>query len=467
MADTCGEWGDEWGEFEWGAAKSWGARENGDPADTTSLLLPIEPGCLDAMQTAADRIWKQYEGRETWADIMEIVGEPFAELDVVLGRVDVERYRSTAVGVQLDEIGAVVNRPRGGLLDDELYRLAILVDTASLYASGTIPEILELAHALVGDGHVITLDELFPANFRLRITDLETPIFLLLADILSDVPAAGVGSLLSTFAEATVGGWGSVHAYRPAELVAREYDPEMLTMFDPISGGQGVPDGSTYVPAFEARNYNGTTDHVDWPSVEDLSTEVPLTISAWIRPSTVAAGLANFFNVSNTVPQQSVIFRRSGAGLQFTRAYSTTGVLRTSSDVLVADTWSHVAAVYKGTGLGADITLFHNGEEVASYVTTTNSSGTVRSADGLWSIGGRVDADAQMFAGDVAQVQVWVDRELPATTIRRLWLRGVTGGSFDGPPADVSIDDPASWDSVTGAIADAVAHWAHAREIGA
>ena len=94
----------------------WGQRE--DESDPESPLLEIRPGELDAVTTALRRLWYQLQNGIEWPRLMTFIGEQWAEQERALGSVDQARYLSTAEGTVMDEIGALVNRPRAGLSDD-------------------------------------------------------------------------------------------------------------------------------------------------------------------------------------------------------------------------------------------------------------------------------------------------------------------------------------------------------------
>lgn len=184
----------------------WAEREGDDQGDPEAALLEIRPGELDCRTTALRRIWYQYRSTTTWPVLLGLVGDAFALLENGQGSVAVARWVSTAEGLVLDEIGALVDQPRGGL-DDDLYRLAIRARAASLATAGTIPEIVEISRALLSDQ--VRVQELWPATVAITSPDVATDIFLLLLQILDPMLAAGVAGLLSTYTSALVGGWAS------------------------------------------------------------------------------------------------------------------------------------------------------------------------------------------------------------------------------------------------------------------
>lgn len=200
---------------DWFNTIPWATRE--DPIDPQSPLVEIRPGELDTETTALRRIWYQFQGRPEWQRIIGLLGELAGVLEHGLGSIDQARYVSTAEGDVLDEIGALVGRPRQGL-SDALYRLAIRAEAASTVSSGTINEIIELMQSLVGPD--VRVREFWPATILISAPDIATDVFLVLLEVIADMPAAGVAALLSTWDSAavfgydsTTGGTGTVGAY--------------------------------------------------------------------------------------------------------------------------------------------------------------------------------------------------------------------------------------------------------------
>lgn len=187
----------------WFASVPWATQE--DETDPSSAFVEIRPGELDCTTTALTRLWYEGLGGAEWERLLTLTGDLWQVLENGIGSINEARYVSTAEGDVLEEIGAIVNRPRQGLTD-ELYRLAIRAEAGSIFASGTVPEILELVRSLMGDAHVY---ELFPATLLIQSPDVKTAVFLVLLDILADVPPAGVGALLSTYDSTIVFGYGS------------------------------------------------------------------------------------------------------------------------------------------------------------------------------------------------------------------------------------------------------------------
>jgi hypothetical protein len=193
-----------WTDPDWFGTVPWAERV--DPSDRESPLLEIRPGELDAQTTAVRRIWYEFSNSTEWPRLMGVVAYMWQAQERGLGSVDQARYLSTAEGDVLDEIGALVNRPRYGLTDVQ-YRLAIRAEAGSIFSSGTIPEILELTRSLLGPD--VRVLEYWPATIAIEAPDMEVEVYQVLLAVLDDVPAAGVGALLVTWDSEATGGYES------------------------------------------------------------------------------------------------------------------------------------------------------------------------------------------------------------------------------------------------------------------
>lgn len=181
----------------------WNARESNEPG---AALLPIPSGQLDAVRTAVQRLWKQIDTTVTWNDLAEVLGQAFRDADAQLGSIKSQHPVSSATGVQLDAIGALVDLRRNGL-DDEDYRTAIKVEVQTLVSSGTIPQILNAVATIINDGRQIKYTELYPATFVVDVESLTTAELDLLLALLCDMPQGGVAALLAVSDRGLSRGW--------------------------------------------------------------------------------------------------------------------------------------------------------------------------------------------------------------------------------------------------------------------
>lgn len=211
-------WGAEWGE-PWGEGTPWGSTD-----DDGSASL-IEPGDLDTIDTARARIWHDLAQTTTWVTLAELFGAVFGDVELVLGQIDRERYVSTAVGVALDEIGALVDLPRGGFADDDDYRLAIKAECASLVTSATVPELIEVARALSPPSSSVRVVRSWPAMAIVSVTNLPDGRVGVLASIMQDMAPAGVLLFLETYPTDLVAGWALVDGEAGAGSFSLTDDP--------------------------------------------------------------------------------------------------------------------------------------------------------------------------------------------------------------------------------------------------
>ncbi len=77
----------------------------------------------------------------------------------------------TAVGVQLDGIGVIVGRARGGL-SDPLYRVRLQAQILLNKSSGTLDEILTII-ILLEAAPIVDVSESFPAGFIIEILEIQ------------------------------------------------------------------------------------------------------------------------------------------------------------------------------------------------------------------------------------------------------------------------------------------------------
>lgn len=202
---------------DWFETLYW-AQRDGAEDDPLAPLVEIRPGELDCTETALRRIWKQFEGAASWETLMGVIGATFQQLELGLGSVDQTRYIRTAYGRGLDELGELVGLPRGALTDDELYRLAIIADAATLFSSGTVPEVVEIVRALLGNE--TTVAQYYPAQVVISSPDVAPDVFGLMLDVLKeDLLVVGVGGILETWDSEVVYGWGSTRDPGDTEIV--------------------------------------------------------------------------------------------------------------------------------------------------------------------------------------------------------------------------------------------------------
>lgn len=197
------------------------------------------------------------------------------------------------------------------------------------------------------------------------------------------------------------------------------FAPDMVTAQDLVSEQIGTLDGSTQMGDLEARSFNGTTDRIDYANVRDFGTvRVPSSCACWIYPTAVDL-LRTIWVDSASPSSQSVQLRTNLDAIEFTHATDAVPLRRISAvGGLTVNTWIHIAYTYNGGVLSTDAAIYINGVETA-YQAGSNPTGVPRAGNGIWAIGGRVEADTNNFAGRIRQMMVW-DRQLAAAEVAAL-----------------------------------------------
>ena len=427
-----------WGSgAPWGSGDPWGAPGEFSAQMLTRLLMFVrhDPNFVAIVNALSTRT-------ELVIDAAKTVTEAF-DLD-------------TAVGVQLDVIGVIVNRPRWGLADDR-YRALIKAHIDLILSSTSTAETLLAVVLAITGSPAPDYEEFYPAQFRISAI-VDPDEVTLLQSLLRQAKGWGIYGAMVAFPDGATATEGTLLGDLVADegvwstvIDDRTWAARMTsTGADDLETTQdGVLDGTTHVPAFDARNFNGTTDRIDWlTSPLNLSLPQACTIAGWVRIETLG-GLRVLWVASSTAPAQALLLRTNGSALEVSRAYSPgTSLQRISTAVLSTGVWYHVAATVPGTATAANHRLYLNGVEM-SYATTTDGSGTERTAGGAWSLGGRIESDANCSDGDIASMDVW-PRVLGPEEIWHLYSEGIASGAFAGPPDEVpSIDNPGVGDLVT------------------
>jgi len=81
---------------------------------------------------------------------------PANDLAAAMLAVLTQRNVDTAVGVQLDVIGAIVGRAREGVADDEIYRRYVRAQISANKSNGTVNDVQKVARLVIGDTGTIT-----------------------------------------------------------------------------------------------------------------------------------------------------------------------------------------------------------------------------------------------------------------------------------------------------------------------
>lgn len=179
-----------------------------------------------------------------------------------------------------------------------------------------------------------------------------------------------------------------------------------------------------------ARDFNGTTDRIDYGNVFDPSSNANgWTWAGWVFPDNVNRATAQYFWTAHTSGDTNVgsiaQIANNGAGsgaLVMTIQRATTATSRTSnSSSLSASAWSHVAYTWSGGTAQTTCKMYVNGTEVG-YATGADGVGAVLASVGSHSLGGRIFDDNRNFDGREAECGLW-DVVLTAAEIAVLAAR--------------------------------------------
>lgn len=174
-------------------------------------------------------------------------------------------------------------------------------------------------------------------------------------------------------------------------------------------------------PGVGSRDFNGTTDRIDWSNVTDLAGS-PITIAMWVYLDNVTAVAKYFFHMAvagDATGMQLSMLNILNGNFNFTRKGTTNCNRWAAAGTLSTGVWTHIIATNDGTITDYTHTkLYKNGIEV-TYASGNNGTGTEVALVGKWTLGGRPLDDLRNLDGRIAQVGVW-NRVLTPTEIANL-----------------------------------------------
>lgn len=156
----------------WGASSSWGVCALWGLAG-----CDVESEICEFVQTRILYQMSEAPGARNFRDFMCIHAEPFGEFIDVAQQVGEAFNLDTAVGVQLDVIGRVIDLPRSGFTDDEFYRKLLKIQATILQGqtegdwTGSVNQILSMVRTFIGESTpgTVTYTLVPPYSFELGI----------------------------------------------------------------------------------------------------------------------------------------------------------------------------------------------------------------------------------------------------------------------------------------------------------
>ena len=209
---------------------------------------------------------------------------------------------------------------------------------------------------------------------------------------------------------------------------------------DEVRRSRATWNGTNPTLTFGAVNFDAVGNYVAVTERTGLSGNVPITISAWARPtSTTSGGVVRFAGVSIGIRMVSGTWSFFG---------DSAAVFSSSTGIISANQWQHVLLTYPGTSYEESLAYFNG----AGPFAVTRSNGTVNSGMN-WVSGGAshigMNNFTAYFPGQIADVRVY-NRVLTPAEIRLLASRRGIGLSplpdrAAGLPRKLSVNVGGTW----------------------
>jgi hypothetical protein len=186
--------------------------------------------------------------------------------------------------------------------------------------------------------------------------------------------------------------------------------------------------------------FDGTDDYADLGDLPNTETKAKLSWSFWVKPNTLATAKCIFCKANSAATQQAWAFRTDASTSTTLRVAIPTGTTDQSTYGSVAtalsnSTWTHVTAVFDGTGAAnADrLKIYINGK-LANTTYTGTIPATTTATTSSARIGSASD-NADFFNGQVDEVQVF-SYPLSLIQVQKMFNQGagVRFGPVTGSP---------------------------------
>jgi hypothetical protein len=193
------------------------------------------------------------------------------------------------------------------------------------------------------------------------------------------------------------------------------FRPNMYSLADPVSGIQGVNDGTLYDADTGARDFDDTTDEIRFVGVDGPS---DFSCACWVRLHAVS-GVQRLFHRRGLVAGSAPVVYLSAGRIGLFWGYDTTNLdtLAASGAAIGSGAWHHLAATRTGDN-AADTHLYVDGIEVTKS-TATSGAGTEFTASEDWVLGNLLNGTAYLN-GLMADPGVW-NRVLTPAEVYNLW----------------------------------------------
>lgn len=172
---------------------------------------------------------------------------------------------------------------------------------------------------------------------------------------------------------------------------------------------------------FNNPNGGTSTDYLFFRNYGNLNT-TDISLSCWLTLTTAAyAGWIFSMTVSGSI-NYGFLVRQNGNvnyGIELTRHGTSGDGARFTNDLITPNVWTHLVCTCPNSATGANYHIYLNGVE-ATYVTSSNRTGTNSGYTGNWIIGSDGNP-AHGHIGNLAELAVY-NRILTASEIQFLYL---------------------------------------------
>ncbi len=168
-----------------------------------------------------------------------------------------------------------------------------------------------------------------------------------------------------------------------------------------------------------AREFNGSTDRIDYGSVFDPSGS-DVSVACWVYPDALSSSQRLWVAHDSGDSSLGCMLFTDSVDLAFFRKWSTAWErrYRYGAGGLGTGSWQHVVGTSTSGGRASGMELYVDGAVPGSTDTDTGS-GSETAHSGSWSLGGQIYDDSANLDGKLAEVAVW-DRILDAAEITAL-----------------------------------------------
>lgn len=180
------------------------------------MITPI----TDHVKRGLARLVEQYKNSTKFKLWISVYLQRIQNLEDATWEVLEKRSIDNGIGIALDYIGKILNRPRGGLSDDD-YRIALRAEIAILRSTGN------------GDDLDTVGGLSIPSGYDFQLIDLGNATLQVIVD---GIPAFSISTLFLNFLRAKQGGVKLLFEFQPTD------HPFIWDTGDEFSDWLGTPD---------------------------------------------------------------------------------------------------------------------------------------------------------------------------------------------------------------------------------